>query len=300
MDLDTSDSGRSNSMTSGEPPQEPHRVHASSWLGGAQRHHLGLVLAVVAVVVVATALLVWRTAIQTEDRFWERIQESGRWRIGMDPSFPPFEDLDDDGKPVGFDVDLAQAIAARWNVQAQIEGIGFDGLVDAVWASKVDSAISAMPLQPQFSEDVAFSRPYFEAGLVVVTAENFQAGSIDELHGKRIAVEWGSEGDLQARVLRRRFPDLQILPKETPQAALEALLAGEADVALVDNISALEFAGQGNSIRIEPDVVVSDPYVIVMPRKAPFLQERVAEALAALEADGTLEALTEKWFGVQP
>ena len=52
--------------------------------------------------------------------------------MAMDASFPPFEDLDEAGQPVGFDVDLAQAIAARWGVQLQIEGVGFDGLVDAV------------------------------------------------------------------------------------------------------------------------------------------------------------------------
>ena len=46
------------------------------------------------------------------------------------------------------DIGLAQAIAARWGVQVQIEGVGFDGLVDAVQASRVDTAISALPTNP--------------------------------------------------------------------------------------------------------------------------------------------------------
>jgi polar amino acid transport system substrate-binding protein len=236
---------------------------------------------------------------RTGDRFWERIQQSGRWRIGMDPSFPPFEDLDPTGRPVGFDVDLAEAIAGRWGVQLEIESIGFDGLIDAVWASRVDSVISAMPLQPQFSEDVAFSQPYFEAGLVMVTgvAEQDEI-SLDNLEGRTVAVEWGSEGDVQARQLQRQFPDLQILPMETPQEALAGLLAGQADIALVDRVSALQSVMSGQSVRIDPEPLVSDPYVIVLPRKAPILQREVGAALEALQADGTLDVLTNKWFGI--
>ena len=107
-----------------------------------QRPGLWWVLGVAWLVVVL--FLVFQGTIgRSEDRFWERIQESGRWRVGMDPSFPPFEDLDSTGRPVGFDVDLAQAIAARWGVQLEIESIGFDGLIDAVWASRVDSGARA-------------------------------------------------------------------------------------------------------------------------------------------------------------
>ncbi len=159
-----------------------------------------------AVVVLFVALLVaprmWRAIVPPRDPFWERIQATGRWRVAMDASFPPFEDLNEAGQPVGFDVDLAQAIAARWGVQVQIEGVGFDGLVDAVQASRVDTAISALPYQPQLTQDVAFSQPYFEAGLVLVApADDEAVQTVDDLAGRRLAVEWGSEGDVQARAL---------------------------------------------------------------------------------------------------
>jgi ABC-type amino acid transport substrate-binding protein len=250
------------------------------------------------VVVLLVAPRMWRVIVPARDPFWERIQATGRWRVAMDASFPPFEDLNEAGQPEGFDVDLAQAIAARWGVQVQIEGIGFDGLVDAVQASRVDTAISALPYQPQLTQDVAFSQPYFEAGLVLVAPAGDQAvQTVDDLAGRRLAVEWGSEGDVQARALRRRYPDLQILPNETAQDALQAVADGSADAALVDRISALQTAGaMNNAIRIAPQAVVSDPYVVVLPRKAPMLQQQVSEALRALEADGTLDALTKKWL----
>jgi ABC-type amino acid transport substrate-binding protein len=251
-----------------------------------------------AVAVLVASLLLWRTVGAPRDRVWERIQETGRWRVGLDASFPPFETLDAAGQPIGFDVDLARAIAARWGVQVQFDGIGFDGLVDAVQAGRIDSAISALPYQPERTEDVAFSDTYFEAGLFLVTpAGSAAVGSLDDLAGRRLAVEWGSEGDVQARLLRRRFPDLVLLPGDTPQAALLAVAEGQADAALIDHVSALQFVAADTRLAIRPPVIISDPYVIALPRRAPVLQEQVAEALQALRADGTLDALVARWFG---
>ena len=90
------------------------------------------------------------------------------------------------------------------------------------------------------------------------------------------------------------------MPNETAQDALQAVVDGSADAALVHRISALQAASAtDNPIRIAPQPVVSDPYVVVLPRKAPILQQQVAEALRAFEADGTLDALTEKWLGAK-
>lgn len=255
-----------------------------------------VVLGLLLVALLATTLV--RTVVKGRDRIWDHIQETGRWRVGMDPSFPPFEDLDDADRLVGFDVDLAQAIAARWGVQVEIVSVGFDSQVDAVWTGKLDSAISALPYQPQLTQDVAFSSPYFEAGLVLV-ASAVEPGirSVDDLAGRRVAVEWGSEGDVQARALRRRFPDLEIVPLDLPEAALQAVAEGRADAAMVDNISALQYMATDPRVRIVPPVLVSDPYVIVMPLKSPTLRAEMGKALDALRTDGTLDSLTTKWFG---
>jgi polar amino acid transport system substrate-binding protein len=256
-----------------------------------------LILGAGAVLLLAAVLLLWQTVGIARDRVWDHIQASGHWQVGMDPSFPPFQDLDEAGRPVGFDVDLAHAIAAYWGVEAQIEGLGFDGLVDAVQAGRLDSAISALPFQPERTQDVAFSAPYFEAGLVLVTSTGRSIVSTEDLAGQRLAVEWGSEGDVQGRRLRSRFPDLVLLPNDTPQAALLSVAEGQADAALVDHISALQAMASDARLTISPQVVVSDPYVIVLPRKAPVLQQQVDEALHALQADGTLDALVTRWFG---
>ena len=157
-----------------------------------------LAITALALLLVVVGVLLWRSAHRNnEDRVWERIQRSGVWRVGMAPSFPPFESLDENGQPVGYDVDLAQAIAACWGVEVSFQGIGFDGLLAALWAGKADSVISALPVDPRLARDVAYSIPYFEAGLLLVVAEGTtDIAAPDDLTGRRLAVEWGSEGDV--------------------------------------------------------------------------------------------------------
>ncbi|MDH7484720.1 MAG: ABC transporter substrate-binding protein [Anaerolineae bacterium] len=246
----------------------------------------------------AAGVLLWRMARRGEDAVWARIQRSGVWRVGMDPSFPPFEGLDGQGQPVGYDVDLARAIAARWGVAVSFEGIGFDGLVAALWAHRADSVISALPLDPRLTRDVAYSIPYFDAGLLLVVAEGrADIAGPDDLAGRRLAVEWGSEGDVQGRALRGHLEGLTLLTFALPQDALAAVVAGQADAALADAVTVRQFQGEHGGLHAVGPPLVSVPYVIAVPRQAPQLLAAVNEALVALREDGTLARLEERWFG---
>ncbi|HUW08246.1 MAG TPA: ABC transporter substrate-binding protein [Anaerolineae bacterium] len=246
----------------------------------------------------AAAAMIWRSVHEPEDRVWSRIQGSGIWRVGMDPSFPPFETLDATGAPVGFDVDLARAIAAGWGVEVTIEGIGFDGLLPSLWANKADAVISALPTDPRLSRDVSYSIPYFEAGLllVVVRGETDINGP-DDLRQRRLAVEWGSEGDVQGRVLRRRLTDMLLLPLPLPEDALAAIVSGEADAALVDAVTLRQSAAGQSGLVAVGDPVVSVPYVIALPVDAPRLLQEVNDALVRLRKSGDLQRLEATWLG---
>ncbi|HIC89924.1 MAG TPA: transporter substrate-binding domain-containing protein [Anaerolineae bacterium] len=256
-------------------------------------------------IVVATLLLValvgwllWVRSTYGPDKTWERVLTTGVWRVGMDPSFPPFETLDANGHPIGFDVDLANALVARWGVRVSFEGIGFDGLLDALQAGRVDAVLSALPVDPRFARDVAYSIPYFEAGLVLAVPDGeVSVNGLDDLVQRRVAVEWGSQGDAQARELRRRLPRVEVVPYQTPDEALSAVVTSEADAALVDGVSARTFLGREGGIRIVEPPVVPDPYVIAVPIKASKLLQAVNDGLVALRKDGTLAELERKWLG---
>jgi polar amino acid transport system substrate-binding protein len=239
-----------------------------------------------------------RKVLADRDPTWEHIGKSGVWRVGMDPSFPPFESLaGTTPQPVGLDVDLAKAIAERWGVRAEIVAVGFDELLDAVTAYRVDSAISAQPVVEHRSREVAFSTPYVEAGILLVAPrENVITKSAD-LAGRRLAAEWGSAGDAQARALQREVGgNLTLVLRESSDLALQAVLDGEADAAAVDAVSlALFEAGKDRLVTVgEP--LQSEPYVIVVSAHAPKLLAAINATLADLAADGTLAAIQARWL----
>lgn len=232
------------------------------------------------------------------DPTWARMVDDAKLRVGIDPSFPPFDQLDDAGAPAGFDVDLAQALAARWGMRVEIVPISFDSLLDAVKATRVDAVISAMPYDERQTRDVTYSQPYFEAGIRLVVRADSPIRDTAGLAGRRVAVEWGSAGDMIARRLQRSDEiALEPVLYDTPQDALTAAASGDVDALLIDQVSLRLAQGAGAPLVAVGPVLESNPYVILTPRKAPQLAAAVNEALIALSDDGTLAALADRWFG---
>lgn len=241
----------------------------------------------------------------TQDRVWQRMQAERVWRVGMDPSFPPFESLNEAGEPVGFDVDLALALGQAWGVEVQFVAIAFDGLLDAVMVERVDAVISALPYDPRLTQDIRYSVSYFDAGHRILVPHGSPLRHPEDLGGRRVAVEWGSAGDAHARRLQQQMAeaqraDLERLPFDTPQAALTALTQGQADALILDGVSLRLAQGQGLPLLPLGDPLESDPYVIALPLRASQLQSEINQLISQFQADGTLARLEERWFGPLP
>jgi len=265
-----------------------------------------------AAALLAAALWLWRGSglFPGPDRTWEAMQARGTWRVGMDPAFPPFESLDAYGAPVGFDVELARQMAAAWGLQVEIVAMGYDGLLDALIAGKLDSIVSAFPLDPRMTEDVAFSAPYFDAGIFLAVQDpptGLAITSPADLPGHTVAVEWGGAGDAVGRQLQRKLIStpaadsvssltITFLPFETQAEALATLLSGQADAALVDGVSLKIAQGQGAPLISVGPALESNPYVIAAPITAHLLQERIADTLIQFHAQGILANLESEWF----
>ncbi len=267
-----------------------------AWTSGPWR---GRRLAALPVLLVAVGLFLgW--FLRPADRSLERIFAQGVMRVGMDPSFPPFENVHGEtGAVEGFDVDLAWALGKELGgVQPEIVSIGFDGLYDALWARRVDLLISALPVDPLLTEDVAYSRPYFNAGLrILVRAGLPDVRGVEDLEGRRLGVEWGSEGDLKGRELRQRLPGLDLVPYVSSEEAFAALVRGEVDALLLEGVAALQYAGRSSEVILLNVLLTDQPYAVAVHPKDRALLRAVNHALERLEEEGTLQALQEKWFG---
>ena len=261
-----------------------------------KRSSLALVL-VLALLTIASAIWVWLSPSQElKDQTWERIQREGVMRVAMDASYPPFEYIDEEGSLVGYDVDLAQELARRFGVGVEFVIISFDGLYDALRVQRVDLIISALPFDVRLTEDVAYSHSYFNAGQVlVVREEETSIENVENLGQRRLGVEWGSMGDVEARQLLRRL-EFELYPYATPGEALEALTQGELDAAIADTISVYQFSRQRGGIKIVGPPISDDPYVMATLLNSYMLQERLNEAILELSASGFLDQLRLRWF----
>ena len=262
-----------------------------------RRRRLWIIACALAAALAVGGWLLLRQRGQAVDKTWLQMQERGTWRIGMDPSFPPFETLDAQGAPVGYDVDLAQEIAANWGLEAEIVAIGYDSLLDALLVDRVDAVVSAFPFNARMTKDIHYSPPYFEAGVRLVVGAEAAFETVEELDGRTVAVEWGSRGDAVARRLQRDGLAFERLPFQSSQEALDALVSGASDALLIDGVSLRLAQGDGKPIRAVGAALDSDPYVIAVSVRAHQLQSALHEALATLEQEERLDLLEERWFG---
>lgn len=261
-----------------------------------KRLSLALVIVLAVLTAAAGMWLALMPGEQGKDETWERIQDEGLIRVAMDASYPPFEFIDEGGEVVGYDVDLAWELAGRFGVDVEFVIISFDGLYDALRVGRVDLIISALPFDSRLTEDVVYSHSYFNAGQVLVVRQT-ESGivGVEDLPGKRVGVEWGSMGDVEARQLLRRM-EFDLLPYAAPEEALAALDGGELDAAITDVVSTYQFSREQGGISIVGPPVTEDPYVMATRPKSFVVQERVNEAILELSASGFLDELRLRWF----
>lgn len=248
-----------------------------------------LIIAVLALV----SLLVWAGQQHPPDRYLQRIQSSGVLRVGMDPTYPPFDELKG-GKVAGYDANLASAVAKDLGVTVEFHTYALDTLYDALAADKVDMLVSALPFIYERQADVRYSVPYYQAGQVlVVRAGETTITSPANLSSKKVGVELGSAADTEARHESSRIAGMQLSSTyRSAEEALSSLLKGEVDAAITDNLSAQLFLGtHSGSLSIISPPLTDEPYVIAMPIRATALSARVDATIERLRASGELARL---------
>lgn len=246
--------------------------------------------------VAAIGLLVWQGQQRVPDPYLQDIQSRGVIRVGIDPTYPPFDFLKD-GKVEGYDAELARAIASDLGVGVEFQTLALDTLYDALEAGKVDLLISALPFVYERQGAVRYSIPYFQSGqVVVVRAGDNAIKSAADLQGRLVGVELGSAGDTEARrLVSTSLNQVQLRSiYHSPEEALDALTRGEVDAAITDNVSAQSYlrahasANGRPSLQVLSPPLTDEPYVVAMPAKAIGLSARVDALITRLGSSGEL------------
>ncbi len=237
------------------------------------------------------------------DATWSRLSTTGVFRIGIDPSFPPFESEDGKGHLKGLDIALVDEMVQQWSresltttVHAEYVYTGFDGLYDALRAGQFDAIVSALPYDAKRTEDVYFSHAYFDGGpYIVVREQDTITKTHADLEGKRIGIELGSTGDAFARRWQKRF-QYDLREFNLPGEALRALKQGEVDAVFTDLIAFNEFARTNAGGKTVGTPLVHEYLVVAVRKDSPTLLAQINAVITAMKNDGRLERLYKQWL----
>lgn len=221
----------------------------------------------------------------------------GTLTVATEPAFPPFESQGPDGELIGFDIDLMTAIGEAAGLDVAFESLPFDGIIPALQAGTVDAAISGMTITEERLQTVDFSRPYFKAGLAIAVQEEADIQSLEDLEGKKIAVQIGTTGADQAA----EIPSAEISTFDSAPLALQELSNGNADAVINDAPVTLDAITSGNlkGLKVVGELITEEFYGIALPKDSPNV-EVINDALGDMIADGTYGEIYQKWFGDEP
>jgi ABC-type amino acid transport substrate-binding protein len=232
---------------------------------------------------------------QVRDLAWERVQKTHTLRVGMDFGAPPFA-IPANGDVQGFDADLARDLGARLGLDVTIVNTPSDALYDALLTGKVDALIAALPVTPEFRNNVAYSPPYVEMGERAIVRTGSGIVRPGDLAGKRVGAELGSDGDLAARYLARNTPIHLSSAYDSGDDALADLRGGALNAVILDGIAARRAVAADQSLGMLQEPVLANGYVIATKRDAPTLTGHLWDALTAARAAGLLDRLEARWL----
>lgn len=222
------------------------------------------------------------------------IKKRGKLIVGTEPTFPPFEFVDEKNQVVGFDIDIANELAKRLGVKLEIVNLPFDSLIPALLQGKIDLIIAGMTITEERAKVVDFSKPYFEANQAIVVRKDgkFEPKKLEELVGKKVAVQLGTTGDLVVSEIN----GVQVVRFQKFTDAFLELQNGRVDAVVLDEAPAKAYLKKFPKFLISTVVDTGETYGIAVKKGNKELLNFVNQTLDILKSSGTYNKLIQKWF----
>ena len=216
--------------------------------------------------------------------------------MGTNAEFPPFETRGgaNGSEVVGFDVEVARAIAAKAGLPLKIEDMKFDSLLPALSAGKVDLVLAGMTITDERSRNVDFSAPYYKATQVVlILAGSPIPQTKEDLKGMKIAVQLGTTGDGAAVEIAGQDNVRQFT---SAMDAVVELMNGKVECVVIDEQPAIQFAKKNPELMLVRPQFDDEFYGVAVKKGNAELLAKVNEALAEIAADGRYDQFVDRWM----
>lgn len=219
--------------------------------------------------------------------------EPGKLIMSTNAAFPPYEMTTDSGEFEGIDIETAQAIADKLGLELQIDDMDFDAALLAVQQGKSDMVMAGVTVTDERQNVMDFTDSYATGIQSIIVKEDSDIASVDDLAGKKIGTQRGTTGYLYCS---DDFGDENVVAYDDGLTAVQMLNNGQVDCVVIDNAPAKEFVAANPGLKLLDTAYVEENYAIGVGKGNTELKDAINTALEELKADGTLQAIVDKYI----
>lgn len=218
--------------------------------------------------------------------------EAGKLIMSTNAAFPPYEMVADDGSLEGIDVEVAGAIAGKLGLELVVDDMDFDAALLAVQQNKSDIVMAGVTVTEDRQLIMNFSDSYATGVQVVIVKEGSDV-TLDNLGEKMIGTQRGTTGNIYTT---DDYGDDHVTAYDNGASAVQALLNGQVDCVVIDSAPAEAFVAANAGLTILDTEYVTENYAIGVNKDNTALLDAINQALAELTADGTVQAIVDKYI----
>ncbi|MBR1640022.1 MAG: amino acid ABC transporter substrate-binding protein [Treponema sp.] len=257
-----------------------------------------IIVAVLMAVSMLAVLGCKKQKAEVEDPVAE-LKGRGVFVIGLDDSFPPLGFRNDDNEIVGFDIDLAKEVASRMEVAFKAQPIDWDAKEMELETGKIDCIWNGFTITEDRKAALSFTDAYLNNAQVVVVRNDSGLNSLADLSGKKIGLQRGSSAQ-EAVDGNPTFASslAEVVMFRDNITALNDLDIGGVDGVVMDSVVAnYSIAQTKKPFYVISEALSNEAYGIGFRKTEPKLRDEVYNILREMKEDGTVTAISTKWFG---
>ncbi len=217
-------------------------------------------------------------------------------------AYPPLQFLDKSGAAIGWEYDAMAEISKRLNAKVKYENTSWDAMIPAVSEGQYEMGMTGITIKDERKAQVDFSEPYMRSEMLMIVrgdeARFTDAATFAAIPELLVSAQAGTSPFYAAiyNILDGNEDNPRVVKFETFGAGLEALKAGDVDLTLSDSTAANGYVAASNGgLKIIGEPLASEDFGFIFP-KGSDLVAPINAAIDAMKADGTMDALNQKWF----
>lgn len=226
----------------------------------------------------------------------EKVKEEKTLVVGTNAGYYPFEMFDKDGKMIGYDVDVAQAIADKMGAKLEVKQLGFETLIPSLNAGKVDLVLAGMTITDERKKTVEFADSYYTTGQAVMVGKDSTAKEIKDIDkkGNKVAVQIGTTG---AIVAAKEIKNATVQEFEDFPTAAMAAQQGKVAAVVYDEpaIQIYELQNKGKVVKLD-GLLAADDLGIAVKKGDTETVDFINEYLKEFKGSKEEKELQKKWF----